>query len=117
MLEAKRPSIYLQWVNESINQIKEYLKDLHSFEEFKNDKKTIDAVLMQLIHIGELINKFHKKYADTYDLDIPYNNIIWFRNFAAHDYFGINLTIVRKIVKQELPKLQKEIKEFLDKNI
>ena len=116
MLNKERPFIYLMRVLESIELIEEYVKDIRNIEEFRNDKKSIDAVLMQLIHIWETINKFYKKYWNQYILEIPYKNIIWFRNFVAHDYLGININIVWNIIKKELPKLKAVIKSFLKSN-
>jgi uncharacterized protein with HEPN domain len=75
-----------------------------------------DAVLMQLIHIWEIINKFYKNYSDKFEINIPYKDIIWFRNFVAHNYLGIRKRLVWNIIRKEIPKLKIEILNFLKKS-
>ena len=50
VLETKRLDMYIQWILEAITSIETYTKGM-SFEKFEKDQKTLDAVLMQLIHI------------------------------------------------------------------
>ena len=40
--------------------------------------------------------------------------IVGLRNRIAHEYFGIGIEIVWNIVKQELPKLKKPMKQILE---
>jgi len=51
-MSEKSPRVYLEDILTSISRIEEYTKEL-SFESFKKDQRTIDAVVRNLEVIGE----------------------------------------------------------------
>lgn len=73
----------------------------------------IDAVLYQFIIMGEAIlfvdNDMLKKYP------YPWHLVKGFRNYLAHEYFGINMKIIWDTVVNDLPKLKTVISEILEK--
>ena len=91
--------------------ILEYTDNI-TFENFANDKKTIDAVLRNFEIIGEASIKL------TEDIKEKYSSIDWyrlkgFRNRIAHEYFGIDLTVVWTIKESYLPSLIVKINQLL----
>jgi uncharacterized protein with HEPN domain len=89
---------------EAIEKIFSYIKENNSFEQFSNDMKTVDAVLMNLIIIGESVSKLSDEFKDIYN-EIDWKNIKGFRNIAVHDYFGVDLEEVWQIIENHIPKL------------
>jgi len=105
--------LFIEDIAESIKLIQEYTAKM-DFENFKNDRKTADAVVRNFEIIGEaskyvpeaIKNKYHK---------VDWQAIIGLRNRITHEYFGISLSIIWHIIKEELPKLQKQMKDILTK--
>lgn len=73
---------YIQDILDSIKEIDDFLKDL-SFEEFKQDKKTINAVIRSLEVAGEAAKKIPKSLRSKYS-DIPWTKIAGMRDKLIH---------------------------------
>ena len=58
------------------------------YEAFVNDRKTMDAVLLNLIVIGEAACNVPDEIVSTY-FDIPWRDMRDMRNFVIHEYFGV----------------------------
>lgn len=43
------------------------------------------------------------------DESLPYRQMVWFRNFIAHDYIGIDLIDVWETIVTDLPKFKKTL--------
>ena len=73
-------------------------------EEFLSDEKTYDAVIRQMIIIGEAAKQI------PHEVRTLYPSVIWkemgrFRDLAIHHYFGIDEKIIWNIVESEVPLL------------
>lgn len=111
---SKRESkIFLEDILISIEKIEKYTKDIKSIDNFANNEIVVDAVLRNLEIIGEaarnLSEEIYKKYAD-----IPWKNIIGLRNVVIHGYFVVDLEIIWKIIREQLPILKDKIKAIMD---
>ncbi|MHC8288754.1 HepT-like ribonuclease domain-containing protein [Pseudomonas sp. XS1P51] len=80
-----------------------------SNEEFFEDKRTQQAVIMRLIIIGEAATKIMDRYAEyaTQNTQVPWRSMRGMRNRIAHGYFDINLDVVWDTVQSALPELLK----------
>jgi uncharacterized protein with HEPN domain len=99
--------LYLNDISEAAVNIRLYVGDL-SFEEFKNDRMRVDAVVRNFEVIGEAV----KNLSD--DLKMLYPATDWkavagFRDTLIHGYFGIDLEILWDIIIHKIPVLQEEI--------
>jgi uncharacterized protein with HEPN domain len=92
-----------------INNIRKYMKDISNVNDFSNNSLICDAVVFNLMQIGELTKM---KFSDSFkqkQKEIEWNKIYGFRNRLVHDYMGVNLDIVYKIVIEDIPKLLEEL--------
>ena len=94
--------------------IRSYVENMY-FDDFKRDRKTIDAVVRNFEIIGEA-SKFIPE-----DIRMKYENVDWkgivgLRNRIAHEYFDISLSIVWHIVTEELPILEEQMKGILEQS-
>lgn len=105
--------LYIEDILECIRKIEIYIEDI-SLEDFKKDIKTIDAVIRNFEIIGEASKNIPNEIKNKYD-DIPWRDIVDFRNRITHEYFGISLTIAWRIVKHELPRLKEQMSAILKK--
>ena len=76
-------------------------------EDFLEDKRTQQAVIMSLIIIGEAVTKVMDGYAEFTQAhaQVPWRNMRGMRNRIAHGYFDINLDVVWDTVQAALPEL------------
>ena len=58
--------------------------------------------------IGEASSHLPIEVQEQYE-DVPWGMIKGIRNILAHEYFGIDLEIVWKTVKEDLPILKKRL--------
>ena len=103
--------LYYMDILDSSNAIMEFVKDI-SFEEFCNDRKTYSAVIREFEVIGEAVGKIPEELKQKHT-DVEWQDIKDFRNLLIHEYFGIDLEIVWKIIQEDLPVLMKAIRNIL----
>jgi uncharacterized protein with HEPN domain len=103
--------LLLEDILECCQRIKEYTKD-YSFDDFINDKKTMDAVIRNLTIIGEAISNIPTDFK-TINPQIEWRNIKDLRNRMVHDYTGIDYKIVWKIITEYIEELEFQIQELI----
>ena len=82
-----------------------------SFEEFEKDRKTIDAVLRNFEIIGEAARQIPPDIKKK-NPKVPWKAMIGMRNKMIHEYAGVVLEVVWKTLKEDLPGLEKQLKEI-----
>lgn len=92
---------------EAINKIERYIHGI-DFAAWQNDEKTVDAVIRNLEVIGEAASHLPTEVQEQY-ADVPWGMMKGIRNILAHEYFGIDLEIVWKTLKEDLPILKKRL--------
>jgi uncharacterized protein with HEPN domain len=103
--------VYLKIIFDFIEKIEKYTAN-QTQEEFLKDELTIDAVLLNLIQLGETANKLSEEFKDIHD-GIDWFKLRGLRNRIVHDYQGTNLPIVWKIVKEDIAELKKFIEKII----
>jgi uncharacterized protein len=78
------------------------------------DEKTLYAILHALQYIGEAVSRLPSATADLAP-QIPWAKIRSMRNLIAHDYAGIDATVVWQTVKYRLPELRTGVEEMLQR--
>jgi uncharacterized protein with HEPN domain len=102
--------LFLEDILESMSLIEEYVKGM-SFDDFKEDRKTIDAVVRNFEIIGEAAKNIPENIRNNYK-NIDWIGIIGLRNRISHEYFGIDFSIIWNIIELELSVLKKEIQDI-----
>ena len=83
-----------------------------SYEQFLADTKTQDAILYNLIIIGEAANQISDDFQEQHH-NIPWSAMIGTRNIIVHGYDQVKLQIVWRILQRDLENLKIEISEAL----
>ncbi|MCF7845574.1 MAG: DUF86 domain-containing protein [Candidatus Pacebacteria bacterium] len=106
-----RDPLHLKDIVDSINKIERYTKKL-SFEKFSNDDMAIDAVIRNLEIIGEASKNLSEEFKEKNSI-IPWGSIVGMRNKAIHEYFDLDIEILWKTVKEDIPTLKKDLEKIL----
>ncbi len=97
-----------------IDKIQEYTKNLTA-QDFNNSELIQDAVIRNIEIIGEATKKISKDLKSQY-LEIPWKEMFEMRDKLIHDYFGIDVDVVRKTVNEDIPFLKSLIENLINKN-
>jgi len=92
------------------DHITEHIKG-HTFETFIKDKKTFDAVMMELIIVGEAATHFPNEIRER-NLEIRWTSIVGLRNFMTHEYFEIDPKRIWSAAITHVPELKKQVKNL-----
>lgn len=103
---------FIKDILDSIQDIKFFTKDM-SFEEFAKDKKTINAVIRSIEVIGEASKKIPKSIRERYPA-IPWRKVSGMRDKMIHEYFGVDVEILWKTIKEDIPPLESLIRKVLE---
>jgi len=104
--------LYLDDMLEAIGKIERYTEGL-SYEQFRKDEKTIDAVITNFAIIGEATKHMPAKIKKHYS-EIPWKEMAGMRDKLVHEYFGIRLDVVWETITVRLPQLKNLIEELLE---
>ena len=70
--------------------------------QFMTDSLRQDAILRQLTILGEASEKISNELRAAHP-EVPWKKVAGFRDVVAHDYFGVNLKEVWRIIQDDLP--------------
>jgi uncharacterized protein with HEPN domain len=104
--------VKLEFVLSMIDDIEYILSKTNSITEVLNDRIYKPAILMSLLQIGETLNKVETTNTKLSEYTRGAYNV---RNFIAHDYEGVNLSIIEHILRELLQPLKDEIQIELAK--
>ena len=109
MSENRLPD-YLDHIQQAATDACVFVEGLAK-EDFLEDKRTQQAVIMSLIIIGEAVTKLMDSYAEFAQAheQVPWRSMRGMRNRIAHGYFDINLDVVWDTVQAALPELLKQL--------
>lgn len=107
----KDPALFLQHILESIQAIEEYTEGL-SESAFREDRRTQDATVRRLEIIGEAVRNLPEE-TKRLASDAMWQQIIAMRNILIHEYFGVDLRLVWRVVEKDLPVFKKHIETLL----
>lgn len=101
-----RLATYLQQMQLAASDACVFVEGLHK-QDFLEDKKTQQAVVMSLMILGESATKVmdqHPSFVEA-NAQIPWRSMRGMRNRIAHGYFEIDLDVVWDTVQMSLPGL------------
>jgi len=93
----RQESIFLIDIITAIKRIEDYTEG-YDFEMFRNDQKTIDAVIRNFEVIGEA-SKNLSTDLKIKNPDVPWQEMYYLRNKVSHEYFGVDYEIIWDVKK------------------
>ena len=108
---------YLRHILAAIERIEQYVAELDTAQ-FIDDERTQDAVIRNIEIIGEASHRVETGYPDfaAAHPELPVSSAYQMRNAVSHGYFEVDLEIVWKTVKGDLPALATLTRKLLAGN-
>ena len=103
----------LKDIEQSIQEIYDFLPDERNFYVFQNDLKTRKAVERNIEIIGEAMDRLLKANPNIQITDS--RKIVDTRNRIIHGYDSVSEDVIWLIVNRYLPVLEQEIKMLINK--
>jgi len=101
--ETERDALYLRHMQECIERIEEYVGG--SEARFKESRLVQDATIRNLQTLAESSQRLSEALRDIAP-DVPWRAIAGLRNILVHEYLGVDLDAVWRIVAGDLPALR-----------
>lgn len=111
---ARSPHDYLDDLIEALQDARAFVEGMDEGT-FHRDRKTHYAVIRALEIAGEATKQIPaslKERAPT----IPWRDIAGMRDRLIHGYFGVNLTRVWRVLQDDIPVLQPQLKALRERD-
>ena len=112
--DPQRLPDYLGHILEAIERIQHYVDDMDEVG-FLNSKLVQDAVIRNLEVIGEASRNIETRFPGfaAAHPDLPLAFAYQMRNVVAHGYFKVDLEIVWRTIRNDLPPLHAQVRTVL----
>ena len=110
--ENRSFKMYLEDIHLAMERIAEYIEG-YNFIKFKQDYKTVDAVIRNFEIIGEAAKNLPQDFK-TIHSDLPWSEMYLLRNKVSHEYFGVDYDIIWDIAANYLPQNKLRIKQLIE---
>lgn len=109
-MQRKAPWLFLLDIESAVERILGYTAGGEA--EFKSSELLQDAVLRQLMVVGEAVQHLPKDLLE-HEQVVPWERVVGMRNRLVHGYFEINVELVWITVERDLPELQTAVRRLL----
>ena len=105
---------YTDYLNDMLENAEKALSFVEGmeFDDFQKDDKAVYAVIRAFEIIGEAARQIPENVREA-NPDIPWREITGMRNKLTHEYFGVNMKVVWRTVKEDLPVIIPALKEMI----
>ncbi len=106
----KDPRIYLAQILERIDRINSYTAE--GKQAFFDDPRTQDAVIRNFEVIGEAAKRVPEDYRQNHP-SVPWRELAGFRDILIHQYEGVSIPAVWRIIEKDLSTIRNTIARIL----
>jgi uncharacterized protein with HEPN domain len=111
---SKDHTVYLQDIVDAMRSIEAFTEDM-SFAEFKDDDKTVSAVLRKFEVIGEATKRLPEHVKDDHE-GIAWDAMARMRDKVIHFYQDVDHRIVWQTIQNRVPKDKERLENLLQKD-
>lgn len=103
---------YLEDIIEAIDDIFSFTQGMN-YEKFNSDKRTTNAVIRSLEVLGEATKHIPEEFR-IQQPDIPWSKMAGLRDVLIHDYMGVDMKTVWKVITERLPEIAPMLRSIVD---
>jgi uncharacterized protein with HEPN domain len=107
----RREELYLADIVAACRYVADFLDGLTP-DDWADSDLVRFAVLQRLTVIGEAAGRLDPAICARYP-QVPWRDLVAFRNLAVHDYFAVEWPLVWAIASQDVPRLSRQMREIL----
>jgi len=104
-------AVFLDDIVEACEKVGRYTVGM-TLENFRQDERTIDAVVRNLEILGEAAKGLPEGLRNAIAVD--WKRIAGLRDVLIHAYFGIDVDIIWDIVQTKVPELRRQVGDYLN---
>lgn len=104
---SRSVEVCLDDILEAARRIKRYTAGM-SLAAFKQDTKTLDAVVRNLEIVGEAVKNLPAAFRKRHP-SVEWRKIAGLRDILIHHYFGVDADILWDVVQNSLPLLERQV--------
>lgn len=108
----KDVNIFILHILDNINEVQKFTDGI-GLEEFMKDKKTAYATVKAIEIIGEAVKNIPQSFKKEHK-EIEWKKVAGTRDKLIHEYFGVDLKLCFRIVKEDIPDLKKKISKIIE---
>lgn len=106
----KTEKFYLDFILDAIRKIENSLTGVEQAE-FETLQEKQSAIILQLMLIGEVAKKLPESTKSC--IDLPWKQIVGFRDVAIHNYTDINLHQVWNTAQRDVQDMKAKLQAYL----
>ena len=99
---------------DAIAAVQRYVAGM-TYDDFISDRKTVDAVIRNLIIIGEAAGHIPDEICQAQP-EMPWDDMRAMRNFVVHEYFGVSDKILWDTIQLNLPPLIQHLRVIVEQD-
>ena len=103
--------LFLEDISNRIDKINNYIEGM-SFDDFKQDDKTVSACIREIEVIGEATKQIPKEITDKFN-ELPWSLMAKMRDKLIHWYFEVDEEIVWNVTVNKLPTIKMQIDNII----
>ncbi len=84
-----------------------------TYEQFVQDKRTLNAVLRSLQVIGEATKRVPDPVRERYP-QVPWREMAGMRDKIIHDYMDVDTEIVWRVLTERIPEIRPVLEQILE---
>lgn len=108
----RREELYLRDIVEAADAVKRFVDGVDE-NAFLKDELRQSAILQKLTVIGEAAARLPRSFRARFP-DVPWSDMVGFRNIAIHAYFAVDWSIVWNTAIRDVPRLRRQMADILD---
>lgn len=107
----KEPLVFVKHIRDAVEEIEQFVGGMDE-KAFYKDVKTQKAVIRDLEIIGEAARNLPEEFKMRHP-EVEWRGMTGMRDVIVHEYFGLNVHRVWKVIVNDLPRLKAQVNKIL----